>query len=71
MTVVLTSDRQRDRWRVKMTWSRRTPRYFGTFNSQAEAEKWIKEHHWLANRREPPDEKNRRHRRPRKRLADK
>jgi hypothetical protein len=47
MTVVLTPDRQRDHWRVKMTWSSRIPRYFGSFNSQAEAEKWIKEHHWL------------------------
>jgi hypothetical protein len=30
-----------------MAWPDHTPRFFGKFDSQAEAEKWIAEHHWL------------------------
>jgi hypothetical protein len=52
-SVVLTLVRQRDHWRVKMTWWKKT-RYFGQFNSQSEAEKWIEEHRWLTDQREEP-----------------
>jgi hypothetical protein len=34
-------------WRVKMTWPNRH-HFFGKFLSQAEAEKWIEQHRWLA-----------------------
>ena len=34
-------------WRVQMTWPRKAPRYFGKFNSLAEAERWIAGHRWL------------------------
>jgi len=37
-------------WRVKMTWPDQTTRYFGKFNSQADAERWIVEHRWLMRR---------------------
>lgn len=50
-SVVLTPVRQRDHWLVKMTWWRKT-RYFGQFDSEAAAEKWIGEHHWLTDQRE-------------------
>jgi len=34
-------------WRVRMTWSQHPARYFGKFDSKAEAERWIAEHRWL------------------------
>jgi hypothetical protein len=34
-------------WRVKMAWSNRQ-HFFGKFLSQAEAEKWIDQHRWMA-----------------------
>ena len=43
----LTAVRGWDHWRVKMAWPDHTPRFFGKFASQAEAEKWIADHHWL------------------------
>jgi hypothetical protein len=54
-SVVLTPVRQADYWRVKIAWSKTIPRYFGKFHSQTEAEKWIKEHHWLTEQRQGPD----------------
>jgi hypothetical protein len=54
-SVVLTSVRQADYWRVKIAWSKTIPRYFGKFHSQTEAEKWIEEHHWLTEQRQEPD----------------
>jgi hypothetical protein len=41
---------------VKIAWPNKTPRYFGKFPSQAEAEKWIANHHWLTERDQEPDE---------------
>ena len=49
-SVVLRPIRQSGHWRVKMTWPDQTTRYFGKFNSQADAEKWIVEHRWLMQR---------------------
>ena len=37
-------------WRVQMAWPDSNPRFFGKFNSQADAEKWIVEHRWLMQR---------------------
>jgi hypothetical protein len=54
-SVVLTPVRQADYWRVKITWSKTIPRYFGKFHSQTESEKWIEEHHWLTEQRQEPD----------------
>jgi hypothetical protein len=45
--VTLTAIQGWDCWRVKMAWPDHTPRFFGKFDSQAQAEKWIAEHHWL------------------------
>ena len=42
-------------WRVKIAWPDATPRYFGKFKSQAEAEKWIELHRWLTEQRQEPD----------------
>ena len=42
-------------WRVQMAWPDSSPRYFGKFDSRAEAEKWIKKHDWLTKQK--PDEK--------------
>jgi hypothetical protein len=45
-------------WRVKIAWPKHHPerevpaRYFGRFKSQAEAERWIKEHEWMKQRPE-------------------
>jgi len=46
--VVLTPFSQSGYWRVEIAWPDMTPRYFGKFQSQAEAEKWIEEHRWLS-----------------------
>jgi len=57
--VELTVVQRQDRWRVKMAWPGRIPRFFGKFDSKAEAEKWIAEHHWLTEQGSvetiPPD----------------
>jgi hypothetical protein len=34
-------------WRVEMAWPGHSPRYFGWFVSQLDAERWIEEHRWL------------------------
>ena len=47
--------RQGDHWRVKIAWPDAIPRYFGKFNSQAEAEKWIEDHRWLTTQRQKSD----------------
>jgi hypothetical protein len=47
-TVVLRPIEQSGYWRVEMTWPEHGPRYFGKFDSRADAEKWIEEHRWLA-----------------------
>jgi hypothetical protein len=41
--------REFDCWRVKIAWPRTSPRYFGHFKSEQEAEKWIAEHHWMTD----------------------
>ena len=38
-----------DRWRIQMSWPDRMPRFFGEFETEAEAARWIKEHSWLAS----------------------
>jgi hypothetical protein len=60
--VTLTAVQGWDYWRVKMAWLDHTPRYFGKFDSQAQAEKWIAEHRSLAKQHQelepdqaPPD----------------
>ena len=37
-----------DRWRIQMSWPDYNPRFFGEFDSEAEAARWIKQHSWLA-----------------------
>ena len=54
-SVVLTSVTQAGYWRVKLAWPHKTPHYFGKFQSQAEAELWIAEHHWLTKQPQEPD----------------
>jgi len=44
-------------WRVQMAWPDHSPRHFGKFHSQMEAQKWIAEHQWLANQSQEPKEK--------------
>jgi hypothetical protein len=41
--------KSRGHWRVQMTWPRAhgPTRYFGKFDSEAEAKRWIAEHRWL------------------------
>ncbi len=36
------------RWRIQMSWPDYNPRYFGDFDGEVEAVRWIKEHSWLA-----------------------
>jgi hypothetical protein len=51
--VTLSPVRRGNHWRVAMAWPNAHDqraakrRYFGKFNSQAEAEKWIEGHRWL------------------------
>jgi hypothetical protein len=52
---VLSPVRQWGYWRVKIAWPNATPRYFGKFNSQAEAERWIARHRWLTEQRQEPN----------------
>jgi hypothetical protein len=58
LSVTLTAISDSGVWRVKLTWPGRgrVPRLFGKFDSRAEAEKWIEEHHWLAAQSQMPDE---------------
>jgi hypothetical protein len=42
-------------WRVKIAWPDATPRYFGKFETQAEAEQWIEQHRWLTEQSQEPD----------------
>jgi hypothetical protein len=53
-SVVLTPVTQAGHWRVKIAWPGKTPHYFGRFNSQAEAEQWIADHHWMTEQRQEP-----------------
>jgi hypothetical protein len=39
---------------VRIAWPNKTPRYFGSFDSQAEAEKWIDDHRWLITQPQEP-----------------
>ena len=39
---------RRDRWRIQISRPDYKPRFFGDFDSEAEAARWIKEHSWLA-----------------------
>jgi hypothetical protein len=43
-------------WRVKIAWPTTTPRYFGKFKSQAEAQQWIEQHRWLTDQAQEPHE---------------
>jgi len=45
--VVMRPVELRGHWRVQITWREGVPRYFGKFDSEAEAERWISEHRWL------------------------
>jgi hypothetical protein len=54
-SVVLTPVAEAGYWRVKLAWPKRTPHYFGKFQSRTEAERWIAEHHWLTEQRQEPD----------------
>jgi hypothetical protein len=54
-TVVLTPVAEADHWRVKIAWPGKTPHYFGRFQTKAEAEKWIEQHHWMTEQRQEPD----------------
>lgn len=42
-------------WRVELAWPHHPRRYFGNFSSEAEAEKWIKQHDWLTKQRRNPE----------------
>jgi hypothetical protein len=37
-----------------MTWPNKTPRFFGRFESEADAERWIEEHRWLTTQPQEP-----------------
>ena len=55
LSVTLTPVIQSGYWRVRLTWPGHAARFFGRFNSEAEAEQWIAEHRWLTEQREPPN----------------
>jgi hypothetical protein len=55
-SLVLTAVERSGSWRVEFAWPKHTKRYFGTFSSQAEAEKWIEEHRQLTERPQEPDD---------------
>jgi hypothetical protein len=62
MGAELTAITHRGYWRVKIVWpradwARAAPRYFGKFQSKAEAERWIAEHPLLTKQRDEPDKK--------------
>ncbi len=42
--MVLRPIEQSGYWRVEMMWPGNSPRYFGWFASQSDAERWIEEH---------------------------
>ena len=44
-------------WRVKMAWPGNSPRLFGWFVSQSDAERWIEEHRWLTTQNHDHQEK--------------
>jgi hypothetical protein len=52
MTAVLTPVTEEGYWRVKIAWPNSTPRFFGRFDTQTEAEKWITDHRWMAEQRQ-------------------
>ena len=55
--IVLRPVKLGEHWRVEMAWRGRKPRYFGKFETQAEAEKWIEEHRsTAAYQRQPKPE---------------
>jgi hypothetical protein len=54
-SLVLTPVRRSDCWRVELAWPSHPRRYFGNFDSQAEAEKWIKAHDWLTKQSQERD----------------
>ena len=53
-SLVLTAVAEASYWRVKIAWPNKTPHYFGKFQSQAEAEKWMEEHRWLITQPQEP-----------------
>jgi hypothetical protein len=58
-TVTLTPVAKAVYWRVKIAWPNPSPhtkpRYFGKFQTKAEAQKWIERHHWMTEQRQEPD----------------
>jgi hypothetical protein len=54
-SIVLTPVRQARHWRVKIAWPKKTPHFFGRFETLAEAERWIAKHHWMTEQRQEPD----------------
>ena len=56
-TVLLKPIEQSDYWRVEMLWPGHSPRYFGWFASQSDAERWIEEHRWLTTQNHEHHEK--------------
>jgi hypothetical protein len=55
LTAVLIAVARLGYWRVKLAWPSSIPRYFGRFDTQAEAEKWIEQHRWLTEQPQTPD----------------
>jgi hypothetical protein len=53
VVLTLSPIQQSDFWRVEMTWPGHSPRYFGWFVSQSDAERWIEEHRWLTTPKSP------------------
>jgi hypothetical protein len=54
-SVVLTPVENLGHWRVKLAWARKTPHYFGKFETKREAEQWIADHHWMTEQPQEPD----------------
>jgi hypothetical protein len=52
--VILTPVEDLGHWRVKLAWARKTPHFFGKFETKEEAEQWIAEHHWMTKQRQEP-----------------
>jgi hypothetical protein len=52
---MLSPVKQADHWRVKIAWPGQVARFFGRFDTEAEAERWIEEHRWLTEQRQEPD----------------
>jgi hypothetical protein len=56
-SMVLRPIQQSGYWRVEMMWPGNSPRHFGWFVSQSDAERWIDEHRWLTTQNHEQHEK--------------